>query len=245
MTSYESVSNVSSLVYDANQTVVNTTSAASILRPTETILIGFHLGEVISIVCIVLGTAGNTALLLAIYHSSFCRFPYGLLLILIAVFDIVRLFSVIIYYLLQADIIPINTVISTVYIVFYRYGKIVTNWLKVILAIERLITVKYWSVNRYNVHSKKMTIDQRLKQRRLIFLILLLLICALISQHVNFIPSRYIKSYIDPVRLFLINVPNPHFYYGPHVYNPVLLMIISYILIDDVLPVTALLSKDS
>ncbi|UJR15823.1 hypothetical protein I4U23_002752 [Adineta vaga] len=237
-----SIVNVSTTIYSVNQTMIDTNySSDIILKPTPAILIGFHLGQSISILCILFGTLGNATLLLVIYRSSFCRFPYGLFLTFIAIFDIVRLFSVAVYYLFQADIIPVNTITSTIYIVFYRYTKNVTNWLKVFLAIERIITIKYWITNRYNVHSKNTTNTQRIKQRRIFYLILLLLICALISQHPNFIPNRYAYTYIDPVRLFLVNIPNSKFYYGPNVYNGILYIILSYILIDDVLPITTLL----
>lgn len=224
-----------------NNTINNSHSSNTLLKPAQAVLIAFHIGQTISILCIIFGILGNAALIFAINRSSFCRFSYGLLLVFIATFDIIRLISTAFYYLLQANIVQLNLATVTIYIVFYRYAINVTNWLKVFLAIDRLITVKYWTSNRYNVNSSNTTKTQRSRQRRILYIILLLLICSLISQHPNLIPIRYISTYIDPASLFIVTTPNLNFYYGRNVYNDVLFVIISYIMLDDLLPVSALI----
>jgi hypothetical protein len=224
-----------------NETMIESNYTDTSIQPTLAVYIAFHIGQVISTICILFGILGNSALILAIYRSSYSRFPYGLLLLFIAVFDIIRLISAALYYLIQAYIIPFNLATLTVYITLYRYPKNVTNWLKVFLAFERIIAIKYWTANRYNVNSINQTTNQRAKQTRTLSLIYLLLICSLISQHPNLIPYRYISPRIDPSRLLLVVTPNPNFYYGQHVFNGVLFTIISYIILDDVLPIIALI----
>jgi len=156
-----------------NQTVNNNDSSNTLLQPTQAVLIAFHIGQVTSIICIIFGILGNTALIFAIYRSSFCRFSYGLLLLFIAIFDMISLISTAFYYLIQAYIIPFNLATMTIYIISYRYPKNVTNWLKVFLAIERLIAIKYSIANRYNVNSINTTKIQRSKQKRTLYLICL------------------------------------------------------------------------
>jgi len=224
-----------------NETVNNNNYSNVLLKPPEAVLIAFYIGQISSILCIIFGIPGNTALIFSIYRSSFYRFPYGLFLLFIAIFDIIRLFSTAFYYLIQGYIIPLNLTTMIIYIVSYRYPKNVTNWLKVLLAIERLITIKYSIANRYNVHSINTTKIQRSKQKQTLYLICLLLICSLISQHPNFISNLYITPRIDPTSLFLVAAPNPNFYYGYDVFNGALFTIISYLILDDLLPITVLI----
>lgn len=216
-------------------------SSDIVLEPPQSVYIAFHIGQVISVLCILFGILGNTALIFTIYRSLFYRFPYGLLLLSIAIFDIIHLLATAFYYLIQAYIIPLNLTTMVIYVIFYRYPKNVTNWLKVFLAVERLIAIKYSTANRYNVHSINTTKLQRSKQKRTLCLICLLLICSLISQHPNLIPNRYLSAYIDPKGLLFVSIPNPNFYYGSHVYNNILFTIISYVILDDLLPIVALI----
>jgi hypothetical protein len=233
-----SYSSIVSSLSPNNETVNN---GSDILVTTTAVHIAFYIGEVISISCIIFGILGNTGLIVAIYRSSFYRFPFGLLLLFIAIFDIVRLISAAIYYLIQAYIIPLNVATMTAYVVLYRYPKNVTNWLKVFLAVERIIAIKNAIANRYNVNSMNSTKIERSKQKRMLYLICLLLICSLISQHPNFIPNRYLSPLIDPNRLLFIFTPNPNFYYGRNVYNSFLFTIISYIILDDAMPIVTLI----
>ncbi|CAF0786315.1 unnamed protein product [Adineta steineri] len=228
-------------LFPMNETINDTRNSNIILEPPQSVLIAFHVGQIVSIFCIIFGILGNTVLIFAIYRSSFSRFSYGLLLFFIAIFDIVRLISTAYYYLLQAQLIPLNLLTATIYIFFYRYSKNITNWLKVFLAIERLLAVKYWISNRYNINSKNTTNIQRSRQKRILYLILFLFICTLISQHPNLIPNRYLSIHLDPVRLFLMAIPNPNFYYGQYLFDGALFIIMSYIIIDDLLPVTLLI----
>jgi hypothetical protein len=208
--------------------------------PTEAVIIAFNIGRIISILCIIFGILGNTALILTIFRSSFLYFPYGLIVLFLSTFDIIRLLSTAYYYLIQANIIPLTLNILTSYVVFYRYPKIITNWLKVFLSIERMFAVKYWIIHRYNIHSNNAKQINQLRRKKILLLILLLLICSLISQHPNFISYRFISTYIDPARLLFVSIPNQNFYYGKYVFNGILYTIISYIILDDLLPITIL-----
>ncbi|CAF3463867.1 unnamed protein product [Rotaria sp. Silwood1] len=211
------------------------------IDPTEAVLIAFHIGRIISFLCIIFGILGNFALILIIFRSSFCYFSYGLILLFISTFDIIRLISTIFYYLLQANIIPLKLSTLTIYITLYRYPKIVTNWLKVFLAIERFIAIKYWVEHHYNINSNNAKRIHRSRQRKILLLILIFLSCCLISQHPNLIPYRFISTYIHPTRLLIIATPNPHFYYGCYVFNGFLYTLISYVILDDVLPIITLI----
>lgn len=224
-----------------NETIDSDNYSTLVLEPSQAVYIAFNIGQIISIICIIFGIIGNIALMFSIYRSLFYRFPFGLFLLFIAIFDIIRLFATAFYYLLQAYIIPLNVTTMVVYIVLYRYPKNVTNWLKVFLAVERLIAIKYWLANRYNVNSISTTKIQRSKQKRTLQLICLLLICSLISQHPNLIPNRFSSVHIDQTRLFLTTTLNPNFYYGFQVYNNVIYTIISYVIIDDFLPILTLM----
>jgi hypothetical protein len=209
--------------------------------PTEAVLIAFNIGRTISILCIFFGILGNTTLILTISRSTLFHFPYGLLLLFLSTFDIIRLLSTTFYYLIQAYIVPLTLETSAIYVSFYHYATIITNWLKVFLAIERFIAVKYWIKYRYNINSNNAKRINQLRQRKLFLLILLLLLCSLISQHPNFLSHRFISTYIDPTRLLIIDIPNPYFYYGNHVFNGILFTIISYIILDDLLPIIILI----
>ncbi|CAF0997147.1 unnamed protein product [Rotaria magnacalcarata] len=217
------------------------------IGPTEVVLIAFHIGRTISIVCITFGFLGTVTLIFTICHTSFYYLPYGLLLLFISTFDMIRLISTTFYYLMQSNIIPLNLSTITIYITLSRCSKIVTNWLKVILAVERLISVKYWIAHRYNVNSKNSKRIHRLHQRKLLLLILILLSCSLISQHPNLLPKRFISTCICPSRLLVINTPNPHFYfyYLNKAFNEFLFTIISYVILDNVLPIVILIIFNS
>ncbi|CAF1088366.1 unnamed protein product [Adineta steineri] len=90
-------------------------------------------------------------------------------------------------------------------------------------------TLKYWIKNRYNINSNHAKRINPLRQRKLLLRILILLLCSLISQHSNVIPYRFISTHIDPLRLLIVNKYNPKF------------TIISYIILDDRLPITILI----
>lgn len=211
------------------------------LTPTQAVLIAFQIGRIISILCIIFGILGNLAIIITIYRSSFCYFPYGLLLIFLATFDIIRLLSTIYYYLIQANLVILTLKTLTLYVVFYRIPKFVTNWLKVILAIERLLAVKYWINHRYNIRSNNAKLNNFKQQKKTFLFILLLIISCCISQHPNFLSNRFISTYIDPTRLFIVNIVNKNFYYGKILFNGVLFTIISYIILDDLAPIIILM----
>ncbi|CAF2467688.1 unnamed protein product [Rotaria sp. Silwood2] len=213
--------------------------------PTEAVLIAFNIGRIISLLCVIFGILGNIALILIIFRSSFCYFSYGLIILFISTFDIIRLISTIVYYLIQANIIPLKLSTLTIYITLYRYPKIVTNWLKVFLSIERVLAVKYWIAHRYNINSNNAKRIHRSRQRKVLLLILILLLCCLISQHPNLIPYRFISTRIHPSRLLIIATQNLHFYYGNYVFNGFLYTLISYVILDDVLPIITLIISNT
>lgn len=211
------------------------------IGPQEAVLIAFHIGRVISILCIFFGIIGNIALLISIFCTSFYHFPYGLLVVFISIFDIIRLFASMFFYLILANVIPLTSATVTIFVVLYRYSRSVTNWLKAFLAVERYLAVKYWIAYRYNVHSNDSKRFNRSRQRKVLVLIFLLLLCCLISQHPNFFPNRLISSFILSTRLIIASSPNPYFYYGKHLFNGFLFLIITYVIIDDALPMVGLI----
>ena len=227
----------------SNGTLNNT--FADHLHPTLLVLIAFHLGRVVSLSSVVLGILGNTLLMVIIYRSSLFHFSYGFILLFISIFDILRLLSIVSYYLLHAHLVPMNLATLTLYIAWYRYPKIVTNWLKVFLAVERLLAVKYWLAYRYNIYSNDAKRVNRLRQRKLLLAIICFLFAGLISQHPNFLSHRFRSTYISATRLLIVSVPNPEFYYGRQPFNGVLFTIISYILLDDLLPILSMMICNS
>lgn len=97
----------------------------------SSLLIAFETVRTLSSICSVLGILGNIALIYVISNTSFRHVSYGLLIITIAFFDSIRLLSSIFYYLLFANIIPINLTTVTIYIAIDRYPVYVVNWCKV------------------------------------------------------------------------------------------------------------------
>jgi hypothetical protein len=95
------------------------------------LLIAFETVRTLSAICSVLGVLGNIALIYVILNTSFRHVSYGSLIITISFFDSIRLFSSIYYYLLFANIIPINILTVTIYIAIDRYPAFVVNWCKV------------------------------------------------------------------------------------------------------------------
>ncbi|UJR30768.1 hypothetical protein I4U23_018288 [Adineta vaga] len=63
---------------------------------------------------------------------------------------------------------------------------------------------------------------------------------SIISQHPNTFPNRFVSTHIDPARLLIDSKPDRYFYYGNSVFNGILFTIISYITLDDLLPILLL-----
>ncbi|CAF0790038.1 unnamed protein product [Didymodactylos carnosus] len=227
--SYINIQETDNMLNIANETLINS-------GPTKSVLIAFEIGRILTFLCCIFGIFGNSAVIIVIFSSSFCHLAYGILIIFIAIFDILRLLSSVYYYLIHAHIITLNLSTITLYISCYRYTKIVTNWLKLILAIERVFAIRYWSQHRLN-GIKTAGIKQR---KILVLVIVLVLILGLVSQHPNFIPFRFISTEIDSERLTIVNKINLNFYYGNQVFDAKLFAIISYILLDDVIPILML-----
>ena len=110
-----------------NQLEQDSFSSHWLLTIFETVRIGTS-------ICSVLGLLGNIALICVIATTSFRHVSYGLLIVIIALFDSIRLLSAIYYYCLFADIIPMTSVTETIYVAIDRYPIFVVNWCKVRLA---------------------------------------------------------------------------------------------------------------
>ena len=101
------------------------------MSPGHLLLIVFESVRTISSICSVLGVLGNLALIYVIANTSFRHVSYGSLIITVAFFDSIRLLAAIFYYLLFANIIPINLLTGRIYLAFDRYPVFVVNWCKV------------------------------------------------------------------------------------------------------------------
>ena len=114
------------------------------LSSRHSLLIVFEVVRVITSISSVLGVLSNIALICVISKTSFRHVSYGLLIVIIALFDSVRLLSAIYYYLLFANVIPINSLTETIYIFIDRYPIFVVNWCKVrrLLSISKQRTIR-------------------------------------------------------------------------------------------------------
>lgn len=102
------------------------------LSSRRSLLIIFETVRIITSISSVLGVLGNIVLICVISKTSFRHVSYGLLIVIIALFDSIRLLSAIYYYLLFANVIKINSFTETIYILSDRYPIFVVNWCKVI-----------------------------------------------------------------------------------------------------------------
>lgn len=127
MINNEELYSIESILNISNKTL-NNEEELSVGYP---LLIAFETVRTLSAICSVLGVLGNIALIYVILNTSFRHVSYGSLIITIAFFDSIRLFSSIYYYLLFANIIPINILTVTIYIAIDRYPVFVVNWCKV------------------------------------------------------------------------------------------------------------------
>ncbi|CAF1028655.1 unnamed protein product [Didymodactylos carnosus] len=203
---------------------------------SESVLIFFQIGRIFTFLCTIFGLFGNISLIFVLYHTaSSRRVTYELLIICITVFNSIRLLSAIYYYVIHANFIPLNYKTHAIYIIISRYSHFVANWLKVLVAIERFVTIKYWVVSRHQYRK----LNQQ-KKRRIIILIFIILVCGLLNHHPNFIHGRFISVNIDPRRLLIVPKVNLNFYYGENIFNGALFTIISYTFIDDAIPISIL-----
>ncbi|CAF4180508.1 unnamed protein product [Rotaria sp. Silwood2] len=218
---------------------------SSITRHTEqqlsrghSLLIVFETVRIASTICSVLGILSNIALICVITNTSFRHVSYGLLIVTIAFFDIIRLVSAIFYYLLFAKIIPINLITQTIHIAIDRYPIFVVNWCKVLMSIERLLTVRYWETCTHLDWRSK---HKRKQRRRFIYSIIFVLVAGLISQHPNFLLERYESVHINYKRLMLTVKQNPNFLYAYYRFNESLFTLISYLILDTTMPILSAL----
>ena len=103
---------------------------ASFNRQSSLILV-FEIIRYLTSFVSVLGLCGNIALIVIIAKTSFRHVSYGLLIIIIALFDSLRLISGIYYYLLFANVIRINLFNQMIFLSLDRYPVFVVNWCKV------------------------------------------------------------------------------------------------------------------
>lgn len=111
-------------------------------------------------------------------------------------------------------------------------------WLKVLLAIERLLTVRYWE---HHTHLDWRSKHKRKQHRGFTYAIVFVLLAALISQHPNLLFKRYRSIQINYKRLMIIKTQNKNFFYGYHRFNSTLFTIISYLLLDTTVPIASVL----
>ena len=197
------------------------------------LLIIFETVRICSCIFSVLGILGNIALIYVISKTSFRHVSYGLLIIIVALFDSIRLLSSIYYYLLFANVIPLNILSETIYIIMDRYSIFVVNWCKVLMSIERLLTVRYWE---HHTHLDWRSKHKKKQHRQFTCAILFILISGLIIQHPNIILRRHQSGYINYKILMLIQKTDHKFYYGYFYFNNILFTIMSYLLFDTTMP---------
>ena len=106
------------------------------------------------------------------------------------------------------------------------------------MAIERLLTVRYWE---HHTHMDWRSKHKRKQFRRFTYAILFILLAGLISQHPNFLSQRYQSVYINYDRLMIITEYNRNFFYGYQRFNAALFSIVSYLMLDTTLPIVSVL----
>ncbi|CAF1113275.1 unnamed protein product [Rotaria sordida] len=208
------------------------------LPPDHSLLIVFESVRILTCICAVLGVLTNLALVGIIAKTSFRHVSYGLLIIIIALFDSIRLLSAIYYYLLFANVVQISAITETIYLATNRYPIFVVNWCKVLMAIERLLTVRYWE---HHTHLDWRSKHKRKQYRRFAYAIIFVLFAGLLSQHPNYLYKRYQSVRINYNRLMIVNKHNENFYYGYHRFNSNLFGIMSYLILDIALPILSVL----
>jgi hypothetical protein len=217
------------------------------------LLIIFETVRISSSIFSVLGVLGNIALIYVICNTSFRHVSYGLLIIIIAFFDSIRLLSSIFYYLLFSNVIPINSLTETIYVFIDRYPIFIVNWCKVrinisnknkkvfskvLMSIERFLTVRYWE---RHTHLDWRSKHKRKQHRHFTYSIIFILVSGLISQHPNFVLRRYQTVYINYKSLMLIKIQDKTFYYGYYHFNGAIFTIMSYLILDTTMPVLSVL----
>ncbi|CAF3901000.1 unnamed protein product, partial [Rotaria sp. Silwood1] len=208
------------------------------LSPDHSLLIVFESVRILICICSVLGVSSNLALVCIIAKTSFRHVTYGLLVIIIALFDSIRLLSAIYYYLLFANVIRISSITETIYLAINRYPIFVVNWCKVLMGIERLLTVRYWE---HHTHLDWRSKHKRNQYRRFAYAIIFILFAGLLSQHPNYLYKRYQSVRINYNRLMIVNKHNENFYYGYHRFNSSLFGIMSYLILDTAMSILCVL----
>ncbi|UJR38623.1 hypothetical protein I4U23_031289 [Adineta vaga] len=204
----------------------------------ESLLIIFEIIRIFSSVCCVLGILGNLALIYIIYKTSFRHVSYGLLIGTISFFDCIRLFSSIFYYFLFSNLISLNLLTKFIYIATDRYPVFVVNWCKVLMSIERLLTVRYWE---HHTHLDWRSKHKRKQHRQFTFSIFLILIIGLLSQYPNYLNKRYKSFEINYNYLLLIIKTNENYSLNFIRINEKYFRIISYLILDTSLPILSIL----
>ena len=106
------------------------------------------------------------------------------------------------------------------------------------MAIERLLTVRYWE---HHTHLDWRSKHKRKQHRGFTYAIVFVLLAALISQHPNLLFKRYRSIQINYKRLMIIKTQNKNFFYGYHRFNSTLFTIVSYLLLDTTMPIASVL----
>jgi hypothetical protein len=106
------------------------------------------------------------------------------------------------------------------------------------MALERLLTVRYWE---HHTHLDWRSKHKRKQYRRFTYAIGFVLFAGLVSQHPNFLFQRYQSVNINYQRLMIVTKQNDNFFYGYHRFNAILFSIVSYLLLDTTLPIVFVL----
>ena len=116
---------------DDEFSLVNKTKNEEIFVDRQYLLLTFESIRIISLICSILGILGNMALIYIIGKTSFRHVSYGLLIITVACFDIIRLISLLDYYFLFANRIRLNMLTAKIYLFLDQYAIFVVNWCNV------------------------------------------------------------------------------------------------------------------
>ncbi|CAF1258819.1 unnamed protein product [Adineta ricciae] len=208
------------------------------INDDQNLLTIFETIRILSSICCVLGILGNLALIYIIFKTSFRHVSYGLLIGTVAFFDCIRLFSSIFYYFLFANVVPLNLFTKFIYIATDRYPIFVVNWCKVLMAIERLLTVRYWE---HHTHLDWRSKHKRKQHRQFIILIVFILISALVSQYPYYFTQRYKSIEINYNYFMVVMKTNEKYLFGFIRFHENLFRIISLLILDTSLPIASIL----
>lgn len=242
---------------------MNRWNSSSVPLWTQSSLIAiFESVRILTCILSILGLCGNLAIIVIIAKTSFRHVSYGLLIIIIALFDSVRLISGIYRYLLFANIIRMNIFNYMIYLALDRYPIFIVNWCKVreeermtkiisekktdvslysqvFMSFERILTIRYWE---HHTHLDWRSKHKRKQYDRFILMILLLLFFAFLIEHPMYLYQHYRSVHINYQYLIIENEFNENYFYLSYFhFNEELFQIISDLVFHRTLPIISIL----